>query len=94
MSSGASRRAAIGLLIALPFAGCRPLPLFTTPDPAEGVQDRRPEGQSFVDEAIERDTLAAIEELAAALRHLDVNRLTPLEALTFLASWKERVPTG
>ncbi len=82
MSSGASRRAAIALLIALPFAGCRPLPLFTTPDPAEGVQDRRPEGQSFVDEAIERDTLAAIEERFPRDTRVTVSAFNGLVLLT------------
>jgi len=77
---GVSRRDAIALLIAL--AGCRPLPLFTAPDPAEGVQDRRPEGMSFVDEAIERDALAAIEERFPRDTRITVNALNGLVLLT------------
>lgn len=82
MTSGASRRAAIVLLIAFPLAGCQPLPLFTTPDPAEGVQDRRPEGMSFVDEAIEREALAAVEERFPRDTRITVNAFNGLVLLT------------
>lgn len=82
MTSGASRRAAIVRLIALPLAACQPLPLFTTPDPAEGVQDRRPEGMSFVDEAIEREALATIEDRFPRDTRITVNALNGLVLLT------------
>lgn len=82
MTSGASRRAAIVLLIALPLAGCQPLPLFTAPDPAEGVQDRRPEGVSFIDEALERDALAAIEQRYPRDTRVTVSSFNRLVLLT------------
>lgn len=82
MIPGAPRRAAIALLIAISLAGCQPLPLFTTPDPAEGVRDRRPEGMSFVDEAIERDALAAIEERFSGDTRIGVHAFNGLVLLT------------